>query len=67
MGDLCLSKSEVKDLTRTPIKARQVDFMRRNGIRHYLDADGWPVVLRSTVEGRKDDGSAKGWNPNKAA
>jgi len=68
MSDLCLSRQEIRDLCRTPIKARQVAFLVQNGIRHYLDAHGWPVVLRATVEG---DSSAKPaptvWKSNKAA
>ncbi|MBU8978180.1 DUF4224 domain-containing protein [Lysobacter sp. MMG2] len=52
MTALTLSKSEVAQLTRSPQKARQVAFLVRNGIRHYIDAYGWPVVMRSTVEGR---------------
>lgn len=48
-AELCLSKDEVRQLSRTPQKARQLEFLRRNGIRHYVDAYGWPVVLRSAV------------------
>lgn len=68
MSDLCLSRAEIRDLTRTPLKAGQVAFLVRNGIRHYVDGHGWPVVLRSAVEG---DGQAKpaaaSWTPRKAA
>ncbi len=68
MNALCLSRSEVAELARSPLKARQVAFLRSNGIRHYLDAHGWPVVLRSAVEG---DGQARqaapAWTPRKAA
>lgn len=65
---LVLSRDEVKELTRTPIRARQAAFLRSNGIRHYLDAHGWPVVLRSAVEpsaGAVEPAGA--WKPNKAA
>lgn len=69
MADLALSKQEVRELCRTPIKARQIAFLRSNGIRHYVDGHGWPVVLRSTVEtGEAPSGQAgKPWKPNKAA
>ena len=68
MSELCLSRTEVRELTRTPIQKRQVAFLRQNGIRHYLDAHGWPVVLRSTVEGDAGAASApKKWKSNKAA
>lgn len=66
--ELCLSRREIAELCRTPQRARQVAFLRQNGIRHYLDAHGWPVVLRSAVEG--DSGAATAapaWKPNKAA
>lgn len=62
-----LSKAEVRRLTRTPIKVRQVAFFRQNGIRHYLDSDGWPVVLRSAVESGDTAVMPKAWKPNKAA
>ncbi len=67
-ADLCLSRREVGDLCRTPQRARQVAFLVKNGIRHYLDAHGWPVVLRSTLEGLPaQEQAATGWKPNKAA
>lgn len=70
MSDLTLSKQEVRQLTRSPYKAKQVAFLRQNGIRHYLDEHGWPVVLRSTVEATDTPaaaGTAPAWKPNKAA
>ena len=67
MTDLVLSRTEIKDLTRTPIQARQVAFLRANGIRHYLDGHGWPVVLRSSVEGGTGAKPAPAWTPRKAA
>lgn len=68
MSDLVLSRKEVAELARTPIKRRQVAFLCDNGIRHYLDAHGWPVVLRSAVEGNPAPAApAEGWKPNKAA
>lgn len=68
VADLCLSRREIAELCRTPQRARQSTFLRQNGIRHYLDAYGWPVVLRATVEGRQDDAPGVGaWKPNKAA
>lgn len=67
-ADLCLSRREIAELCRTPQRARQAAFLRQNGIRHYLDAHGWPVVLRATVEGAQAAApAAEGWKPNKAA
>lgn len=63
-----LSRKEVAALTRTPQRARQVEFLRRNGIRHYVDVHGWPVVLRSAVELEATDAApAPTWKPNKVA
>lgn len=63
-----LSRDEIRDLTRTPQRKRQAKFLRDNGIRHYLDAYGWPVVLWSEIEGtpeRKKAGTE--WEHGKAA
>ena len=67
--DLCLSRAEIAAMTRTPLKARQLAFLRQNGIRHYVDGHGWPVVLRSAVEGNPAPAgdTAGAWKPNKAA
>ena len=64
-----LSRDDIKDLTRTPQRKRQAEFLRNNGIRHYLDAHGWPVVLWSAIEGRQEPAkpAAPEWEPNKAA
>ena len=68
MPELCLSKSEVRELTRTPFRARQVAVLQHTGIRHYLDAGGWPVVLRSAVESTPEPAGGKPvWKPKKAA
>lgn len=67
MSNLELSREEIRRITRTPIKARQVKFLRENGIRHYLDLAGWPVVLRSAVEGEPAEKAPAAWAPRKAA
>ncbi len=67
MGELCLSRDEVKALTRSRRRDGQAMFLRQNGIRHYLDAHGWPVVLRSMVEPSAGVESAPAWKSNKAA
>ncbi len=48
-SQLCLSRDEIRDLCRTPQRARQIRFLQQNGIKHYVDAYGWPVVLRAAV------------------
>ncbi|MCS3807857.1 DUF4224 domain-containing protein [Xanthomonas sp. 4461] len=70
MSELCLSRDEVADLCRTPQRARQIAFLRQNGIRHYLDAHGRPVVLRSAIDpaASKSAGAAAApWKSNKVA
>lgn len=63
-----LSRDEIRDLCRTPQRKRQAAFLRTNGIRHYLDAYGWPVVLWSALEGAPEPKKAPTeWKPNKAA
>lgn len=67
-ADLVLSRDELRALTRTPMRARQVAFLRKNGIRHYVDGHGWPVVLRATVEGTDTASEPrKAWKSNKVA
>lgn len=68
MADLCLSRDEVAQLCRSPQRARQQAFLRQNGIRHYLDSHGWPVVLRSAVDPAAErEAALPAWKPNKAA
>lgn len=66
---LTLSRDEVYELTRARSRKRQVQFLAKNGIRHYVDAFGWPVVLRSAVESDSTTPAANTpiWKPNKAA
>ena len=66
--NLCLTRKELAELTRCKLKAGQVAFLRSNGIRHYVDAHGWPVVTRTAVEGERDQAQAPvRWKSNKAA
>ena len=64
-----LSRDDIKALCRTPRRKGQAEFLRNNGIRHYLDAHGWPVVLWSAIEGKPEPKTppATDWKPNKAA
>jgi hypothetical protein len=68
MTDLVLSRSEIAELARTRLKVGQVQFLVKNGIRHYVDGHGWPVVLRSAVDSTAPAPAAKpAWRPNKVA
>ncbi|EWS78460.1 DUF4224 domain-containing protein [Xylella taiwanensis] len=65
---LCLSRSEVSQLCGTPQRTRQAAFLRKNGIRHYLDAHDWPVVLRAAIDGVSPPVAVPSvWKPNKVA
>lgn len=65
---IALTRDEIATLTRSKLKAGQLAFLRQNGIRHYVDAHGWPVVTRAAVEGERDQAQAPvSWKPNKAA
>ena len=65
---IALTRDEIAELTRTKLKAGQAAFLRQNGIRHYVDAHGWPVVTRAAVEGERDQAQAPvRWKSNKAA
>jgi len=66
-GDIRLSRQELRQFTGTPVVAKQFKMLRDNGIRHYTDAHGRPVVLWSAVEGRPATDEAPTWKPNKAA
>lgn len=45
-----LSKDERAQLCGSPQRKHQIGFLRLNGIPYYVDAHGWPVVLRSAVD-----------------
>jgi hypothetical protein len=66
-ADPFMSREDIRAFTRTPFKARQAKFLRENGIRHYLDAHGWPVVLWASVGDVAAEAAVATWKPNKAA
>lgn len=43
---------QVADLTGAHTRARQIRVLVRSGIRHTLNAAGWPVVTWAAVEGQ---------------
>lgn len=66
---LCLTRDEISELTRCKLKASQVAFLRSNGIRHYVDAHGWPVVTRAAIgvgDAATEKPVVKPWRSNKA-
>lgn len=65
---LCLSREEIAEFTRAHTRARQLAFLRNNGIKHYVDNNGWPVVTVSAIDGVKTEVRQRSpWKPNKAA
>lgn len=62
-----LSREEVTELTGAKLKAGQIRVLQRNGIRHYINVAGWPVVPRSAVDGLPPPAAREQtWMPNKA-
>jgi hypothetical protein len=49
VSKLCLSREEIAEFTRAHTRARQLAFLRNNGIRHYVDNNGWPVVTLAAI------------------
>lgn len=67
-----LTRAEVAELTGAHLKRTQVSVLVRNGIRHTINAAGWPMVTRYAVEGRAGTeaeraATQKKWRSNKAA
>lgn len=56
MGDLqviFLTLHELHLLTGCRIGCRQIEWLRRNRVAHFVNAAGCPVVTRIAVEGRR--------------
>lgn len=49
MNGEVLSRAEVEEITRTPIKVRQLAFFTQNRIPHYVNEYNRVIVLRKTV------------------
>jgi hypothetical protein len=69
LSSICLTRPETAELTRAHTKRKQLQFLVKNGIRHYTDADGWPVVPRNAIDGSKDASKPvrAAWKSNKEA
>jgi hypothetical protein len=67
MTDLLLTRLEIVDLTGARTRAGQIAVLRNNGIRHFINRAGWPVVPRSAIDAtpatRQDQ---QPWQPRKA-
>ncbi len=69
MAGETLFREEVEELCRTPIKARQLAFLKLNGIRHHIDEyTSRIIVLRADVGApMRSDAPRPVWHPNKVA
>lgn len=67
LSKLCLSREEIAEFTRAYTRARQLAFLRNNGIRHYVDNNGWPVVTLAAIGVNESASPSKpAWRSNKA-
>lgn len=62
-----LTRAQVAELTGARTRRRQIEVLVRNGVRHTINAAGWPVVTRAAVEGQPEQPQIAGWTPNKRA
>lgn len=63
MTETFLSREEISELTGAKTRRKQFAVLRTNGIRHYTNAAGWPVVARSAVEGEPPKREETRWQP----
>jgi hypothetical protein len=54
---------EVAELTGAHTKAGQIRNLQTNGIRHSINAAGWPVVPVSAIDGAPVARDPKAWTP----
>ncbi len=50
-NELFLTRDEVHQLTGYKISKKQIEWLTRNGVRHWVPATGRPVVPRSAITG----------------
>ncbi|MGH8115794.1 MAG: DUF4224 domain-containing protein [Rhodanobacteraceae bacterium] len=63
-----LSRREVADLCGSTHRAKQRRWLQNNGVRHYLDPDGAPVVLWRALDGAGNMAQDQAqWKSNKVA
>lgn len=56
---MLLTRDDIKQLTGTPRKARQIEWLRSRGWVFELDWSGWPVVAVAEFEARMTRGKAR--------
>jgi hypothetical protein len=64
MPSTFLSRAETAELCGTPRRARQIEVLQKNGVRHVINASGWPVVPRSAIDSSvPQTKEPQGWSP----
>jgi len=58
-----LTRAELRELTGRARKLSQIEVLRANGIAHFVNAAGWPVVPRAAIEGRTMSVPRQRWSP----
>jgi len=58
-----LTREELRQLTGVARKAAQITQLRRMGIAFYINAAGYPIVAKSTIEGGTKPDTEKPWSP----
>lgn len=59
-----LTREEVAELTGARTRRRQIEVLQNNGLRHVINAAGWPVVPRSAIDTPAAVSSpAEEWSP----
>lgn len=61
-----ISEEDVRRLTQTKYKLKQIDCLRKNGILFFTSAHGNPVVPKTAINGGKINNviETKSWTPN---
>jgi len=63
-GSTFLTRAEVAELTGATRKRRQIEVLQANGVRHVINAAGWPVVPRSAIDSPATPAKERrGWSP----
>jgi hypothetical protein len=60
-----LQADDLAVLTGRKVKSKQIEALRQMGIAFFVNACGKPVVTLAAIEGRKEAGKAKTWEPPK--
>lgn len=51
-----LTDQELYDLTKYRLPSKQIKWLKRHGVRHFIAADGHPRVMWAALQEQKHDG-----------